>query len=160
MTEELFTFTVERSSQRLYLLALSFTHNHHDSEDICQNVFLKLWKCPSSFESDEHIDKWLTIVTINEAKNFLRRASRIAPLEKEELLKQYSFESDEHLDLVSAVMSLSGKESSVIQMYYYEEMSVREIAEHLKIKESAVKARLARGRAHLKEMIGEDYYEE
>ena len=160
MTDEYFTFTVERSSHRLYLLALSFTHNHHDSEDICQNVFLKLWKCEKPFENDEHVDKWLTVVTINESKNFLRRASRIAPLEKEELLKQYSFENDEHLDLVHAVMSLSEKESSVIQLYYYEEMTVREIADALGIKESAVKARLARGREHLKEMIGDDYNED
>ena len=160
MTNELFTAVVERSSQRLFLLAMSFTHNHEDSEDICQNVFLKLWTCGVTFENDEHIDRWLTVVTANEAKNFLRRAKRILPMTKEEAAERYSFDRDGQLDLFAAVLSLPAKESAVIQMYYYEDMSVRDIAGALSLKESAVKARLARGRAHLKEVLGDDFNEE
>lgn len=159
MTKEMFTSVVERSNQRLFLLALSFTHNHEDSEDICQNVFIKLWKYEKEFESNEHLEKWLTVVTINEAKNALKRAKRILPLSGEAISGCYSFDRAEQRELFEAVMALSEKESSVIQLYYYEEMSVKEIADALGIGESAVKARLSRGREHLRNKIGDDFNE-
>ena len=44
VTKEDFDDVVNRNNQRLYLIALSFTHNRYDAEDILQNTFLKLWK--------------------------------------------------------------------------------------------------------------------
>lgn len=43
MTESKFNECVRTQSQRLYLIALSFTKNQADAEDILQNVYLKLW---------------------------------------------------------------------------------------------------------------------
>lgn len=76
MTKENYVLAVKRNNQRLYLIALSFTKSHSDAEDILQNVFLKLWKYNSDFESDEHIDKWLTKVCVNESKNYLKLSFR------------------------------------------------------------------------------------
>ena len=157
MTNDDFTKVVEANNQRLYLIAMSFTHNHHDSEDIVQDVFIKLWKHEKPFESDEHMAKWLTVVCVNECKNFLKSASRRKNISLEEAKELYTFEEQESLDLFEQVMKLSKKESVVIQLYYYEEMTVKEIAQVLKIKESAVKARLSRARSHLKELLGDEY---
>ena len=63
-----FEQTFERNNKRLFLIALSFTANQYDAEDILQKTFLKLLQTKTEFESDEHIDKWLTFVTVNESK--------------------------------------------------------------------------------------------
>ena len=72
MEEYKFNECVRTQSKRLYLIALSFTKNQADAEDILQNVYLKLFNCKKEFESDEHIAKWLTKVCINESKDLLR----------------------------------------------------------------------------------------
>lgn len=76
MTEENFIDCVKRNNQRLFLIALSFTQNHNDAEDILQNVFLKLWKYDKPFNNDMHLDKWLTAVCVNESKNYIKSPFR------------------------------------------------------------------------------------
>ena len=66
----------KRNKKRLFLIALSFTANQYDAEDILQNSFMKLLKAKTEFKDDEHIDKWLTSVTVNESKNLLKSAFR------------------------------------------------------------------------------------
>ena len=52
MTEENFIDCVKCNNQRLFLIALSFTQNRNDAEDILQNVFPKLWKYDKPFNND------------------------------------------------------------------------------------------------------------
>lgn len=66
MTNDSFVYAVKRNHKRLFMIALSYTKSHEDAEDILQNVFLKLWKHNKEFQDNEHIDKWLTRVCINE----------------------------------------------------------------------------------------------
>ncbi len=160
MTKELFENAVERNSQRLYLICMSYLHNHHDSEDVEQNAFLKLWKSEKEFDTDEYMDKWLTVVCVNECKNHLKSQSKHISLPLDEVQGLYTFDSAGDLDLFKAVMALPQKESAVIHLFYYEDMKVEEIADVLKIKESAVKQRLKRGREHIKKQLGDDWNEE
>ena len=160
LTNDEFIFAVEMNSQRLFLISLSFVKSRSDAEDILQDVFLKLWKYDKEFESREHIDKWLTRVTVNHSKNYIKAPFRrlIDPLE--EAQAKFAIGTGGGAELVSAVMSLPKKQSAVIHLFYYEDMSVKEIAELLNIKESAVKTRLCRARAKLKEILGDDWYDE
>ncbi len=159
MTKDKFIHVVKRNNQRLYMLALSFTKNHFDSEDIIQNVFLKLWKYGGEFENDDHIDKWLTRVCINESKNYIKLSFRknITPDDANDF---YTFDSREDHDVFNAVMSLPKKERSVIHLFYYEDMSVKEMAKMLDIKESSVKTRLHRARQRLKNILGDEWADE
>ncbi len=154
MTEKEFIPIVEENSKRVFLIALSFTKNKSDAEDIMQNVFLKLWNSKNAFESKEHIAKWLTVVTSNESKNLLKYLSLRRYEELSDISGDFTFEKDEDRDLFKAVMALPPKLSLVIHLFYYEDMSVKEIAEALKLNENAVKTRLNRGREKLKEALG------
>lgn len=156
MTKENYILSIKRNSQRLYLIALSFTKSHCDAEDILQNVFLKLWKNNSDFESDEHIDKWLTKVCVNESKNFLKLSFRKSTF-LDEAKDIYTFDKPQNYDVFSAVMSLSKKDRTVVHLFYYEDMSVKDIANLLKIKESTVKIRLHRARLKLKNILGDEW---
>lgn len=156
MTQTEYVRTVERNSHRLFLIALSFLRNRTDAEDALQDVFLKLWKRTEPFENDEHTDRFLTCVCINVCKNMLRSPfrGRCDPLEDAQSL--YTFDSAADYDLFCAVLSLPLKERTVVHLFYYEDMPVREIAKSLHTSESAVKTALHRARKKLKECLKEE----
>lgn len=156
MTNDDYISAVKRNSQRLYMLALSFTKNHSDAEDIMQDVFLKLLRHNKSFNNEEHLDKWLTVVCVNESKNYIKSPFRKNTVLLDEAKDLYTFDTVNDYDIFKSVMSLPKKERTVIHLFYYEDLPVKETAKMLKIKESAVKTRLSRGRKHLKEMLGDE----
>lgn len=155
MTEETYTKAVYRNNKRLYLLALSFVGQQQDAEDVLQNVFLKLWRSGVSYQDDTHIDKWLTRVTVNESKSLLRKASRKnVPLD--ETQQTFALEQTEGEEVVAAVMRLPPSLRSVIHLYFFEELSVKDIAGLLHLGQSAVKTRLYRGRCLLRQYLKEE----
>lgn len=161
MTDDDFVQAVKRSNQRLFLIALSFTKNSYDSEDILQNVFMKLWKYPKSFTDNEHLDRWLTVVCVNESKNYIKSPFRNHKnIDDCEFISSADFDNAVQLDLFNAVMGLPRKERTVVHLFYYENLSIKEIAQMLKIKESAVKTRLSRARVKLKEQLGGTWTDE
>lgn len=160
MLENEFITIVKRNNQRVYLIALSYTKNSADAEDIMQNVFMKLWKQSKPFEDDEHIDKWLTIVCINEGKDYIKNPFRKRNVPIDEAINISAVDKTENIDLFKAVMSLPTKERTIIHLFYYEDMSINDISDILKIKESTVKTRLFRARQKLKTLLGDEWNHE
>lgn len=159
MTESKFNECVRTQSQRLYLIALSFTKNQADAEDILQNVYLKLWNRKKEFNSDEHMAKWLTKVCINESKDLLRLHFRKRNVPLEEAINLSNIDNTQDIDLIKAVMSLPKNQRTVIHLFYFEDLQINEIAKLLNIKESTVKTRLSRSRQKLKVKLGDEDYE-
>ena len=157
MTEDEFVSAVEQNKHRLYLIALSFTKSKQDSEDILQNTFIKLWKNEKPFKDKTHFEKWLTAVCVNECRNLLKSPFRKRAAELDETSDISNFDSIENYDIFNAVMSLPQKERTVIHLFYYEDLSVKEIAGLLKQSESAVKTRLYRARNNLKDKLGDEW---
>lgn len=160
MTDNEFISAVKRNNQRLYLLALSFTQNSTDAEDIMQNTFVKLWKHSKHFENDKHIDKWLTAVCVNESKDFIKNPFRKRSVSIDEQINLSYDDKAENIDLFRAVMSLPLKERTVVHLFYYEDLSINSISGVLRVKESAVKTRLFRARKRLKEILGDEWINE
>lgn len=160
MNENEFITIVKRNNQRIYLIALSYTQNSTDAEDIMQNVFTKLWKHSKPFENDEHIDKWLTAVCINESKDYIKNPFRKRNVPIDEAVNTAVLDKAGNIDLFRAVMSLPTKERTIIHLFYYEDMSISDISRVLKIKESSVKTRLFRARKKLKVLLGDEWINE
>ena len=72
-------------------------------------------------------------------------------------MEQLNFSDTESQELFETVMKLPEKYRTVIHLFYYEDYSVREIADILKLSESNVKVRLSRGRAMLKDSLKEEW---
>ncbi len=160
MTNDKFIETVKRNSQRLYVIAFSYLQSKDDAEDVLQNTFLKLWNSNKYFESDEHIDKWLTKVCINDCKNvFALPFRKHKSLEDEYNLS--TFDKYFNIDLYNAVLSLNKKERLVVMLFYYDDLPIKEISALAGIKESTVKSLLKRSREKLKQRLGDEWiYEE
>lgn len=145
-------------SEMVYRLAYARTKNRQDAEDITQEVFLKYIRCGKTFKDEEHRKAWLLKVTANTSKSVLTSAWARHYAHMEELPEKGS-EMEERSEVFYAVQSLPEKYRIVLQLYYYEELSVREISEILSKKESTVKSLLRRGREQVKNMLkeGEQY---
>ena len=155
MDKQAYTEAVRRNSQRVFLLALSFTRQRQDAEDVMQTVFLKLWKHPIAFTDETHMDKWLTKVTVNESRSLLRARAR-EPLSIDELEALGTAAGEpEEFDLISAVLRLPEPLRAVIHLHYYEDLPIKEIASLLNISQASVKMRLVRGRKRLKSELTE-----
>ncbi len=145
---------VEKYFDMIYRLALSQTKNREHAEDVVQEVFLRYLKTDKSFESDEHIKAWLICVAINCSKSVFTTswAKKTSPLTEDIV-----FDTEEKHDVYYAVLELPPKYKAVIHLFYYEDLSVADIAKYLNMKESTVKSQLRRGRNMLREKLKGDY---
>ncbi len=149
---------LSRYSDMVYRLAYARTKNRQDAEDITQEVFLKYMRSEKSFADEEHRKAWLLRVTANTSKSILTSAWAKHYARMEELPEE-SCQIEEKSEVFYAVQKLPEKYRIVIQLYYYEELSVQEISEILSKKESTVKSLLRRGRERVKNLLeeGEQY---
>lgn len=140
----------------VYRVALNGCKNTYDADDVVQDTFMKLLKCRKTFDSDEHIRNWLIRVTINECKRFWSSPwkTRIVPLD-ENIEEPFIWEPEQSA-LYDKVMGLTPKYRETVYLYYFEDFSVKEIADILKISETAVQTRLQRARQKLKKVLGGD----
>lgn len=146
---------IEKYKNNIYAVAFNICKNKYDAEDVVQDTFIQYLSHKKDFQSEQHIRAWIIRVAINKAKNknnlFFRRNS----LPLEDYMETLTFESDESHELFEAVMKLPEKYRIVIHLFYYEDYSVQEIADILKITQSNVKVRLSRGRLSLRKTLKE-----
>ena len=155
MEQSHFLSVVEQYQNMVYRIALHYFGNPHDAEDVVQETFLRLYRQKQSFESDEHLRRWLMRVAINFCKDILKSPWRKRRVALDKIPDQPIFDRPEQGALYREVMALPEQYRTVLNLYYYEELSTKEIAELLHLRQTAVTTRLSRGRAILKERLGE-----
>lgn len=141
------------------LLRLCFLYlgDRQAAEDAVQETFLKAYQAHGRFRGDCSEKTWLTRIAINQCKTLLRRRPPLFLEEIPEPEYEPGFRDD---TVVKAVLSLPRKSREVILLYYYQELSAREIARLLRLTEGAVCARLSRARAQLRETLKGWYFDE
>ena len=137
----------------VYRLAIVRTRSAADAEDVTQEVFLRLLRADPVFTSEEHRKAWLITVTLNCSKNMLGSAFRRHTVAFDAIAEPGKEDELPDSTVYDAVMQLPQKFRTAIHLYYYEDYSVKEIAQAMHAGESAVKSWLFRARAQLKTML-------
>ena len=145
---------IKTYSDMVYRLAFARTGTKEDADEVYQEVFLRLLKKRPVFESQEHCKAWLLRVTINCSNTLLASLWKKRTVVLEEDLP---FQEKESLELYEELSRLPQKYRDVIHLFYYEELSVADIAKILHRKESTVRTQLTRARTMLKEILEEEY---
>lgn len=151
---------IEKYKNSIYVMAFNICKNTHDAEDVVQDTFIQYISLKKDFETEQHIRAWLIRVAINKAKNKNTTFFRRNALPLEDYMETLTFESSESSELFEAVMKLPKKYRVIIHLFYYEDYSVNEIADILKISVSNAKVRLSRGRKLLRETLKEEVWED
>lgn len=151
---------LQKYADMVYRLAYAQVRNRADADDIFQEVFIRLVKTQPEFESDEHMKAWLIRVTVNCARTMWLSAwkRRMVFMEDKDWNRIPAEEAPAGNEALEAAMdSLSMKMRRVIHLFYYEEMSVEQMAEVLLEKPSTIRSQLSRARKALKRyMTGEE----
>ncbi|MGD8627515.1 MAG: sigma-70 family RNA polymerase sigma factor [bacterium] len=161
---------MERYQNKIYRLGRRMTETDEDAEDVLQEAFIKAFKSLGRFREKSKFSTWLYRITVNQALMKLRKKKLDAvsldePVATEEGSVQRDIEDDtldpldklieteslETLDM--AIADLPPGYRAVFVLRHVEELSTEETARILKISVPAVKSRLHRTRAALKEKL-------
>lgn len=140
-------------------LAYAYTKNISDSEDITQEVFIKLYENMNKFinETDENVKKWCIKVTVNKCKNlFISSWKKKVRLLFEFNDNKLSNNRQINEDLNDFLFRLPDKYRIVLVLYFYEGYKIQEIATILNKKESTIKQHLKRGKEQLEKILKEE----
>jgi RNA polymerase sigma-70 factor (ECF subfamily) len=157
-------YMIRRFGKQVLKLAYYYLRDRYLSEDIYQEVFIKVYQNLGRFRGESSYFTWIYRITTNLCKDYLKSAAfrKLVSIGAANDLNMTSremnklFEIAEGGEIFSAVMNLPKKYRIPISLYYFEGFSTSEIAEILQISESNVKVRLHRGREKLKTMLREE----
>ena len=151
-----FHMLVERHRSMVYRVAYQFAGNHHDAEDIAQEVFIKVYRSLGRFRHDAQLTSWLYRIVMNACIDHRRRHSPVgaAPFGEEAELKMLNTPEDapdpearayagELGDVLDAeIKRLPPGQRIVFVMRHHQGLKLSEIAEALGLAEGTVKRQL------------------
>ncbi len=140
----------------VYRLAYSMVSNKADADDIFQEVFLRYIKSNKAFSDENHRKAWLIRVTVNCCKKLYASAWHKHTLPLNEAALQDNGYYDTHDEMLELINTLPLKYKTVIHLFYYEELPIKEIARLTGQKQTTVRTQLTRARNLLKERLSED----
>ena len=139
----------------LYLM----TKDEKEAEDIVQETFIKVFKHIDKFKGNSSLYTWIYRISQNIAKDKLKSRIKTIPYEDMEIAIENTEEIlIKNIDrdiLRIGLDNLKFIYKQVIILFYFEELSIKEISEILEEKEGTIKSKLSRARALLKKTLEE-----
>ena len=154
----------DRYSLMLYKSAYLMTGNQYDAEDIIQETFLTAFQHIKELRDKTKLKSWLFRIMINLIhRQQAKKKREISDENIVELVDSKDFRNSDYeddpenmmlkMDFQNYLMQINVKRREALILYYYNEMSVREIAKICNCFEGTVKSRLHKGRLELREKI-------
>ncbi len=158
------------TNEKAVFTSLKICKNKEDANDIVQESYMYLLEKVNDIKNPEAFTSWFNMVVASKTKNMLRKKNPVLfnDNETEELVldsiedtdKDFHPPSDfEHTELRSEVMSLidglSDDKRAAVILFYYEEMTTKQIAESLGVNENTIKSRLVQAKKDLAKGVKE-----
>jgi RNA polymerase sigma-70 factor (ECF subfamily) len=152
-----------RHHVRVYRFVLRLVRNEATAEDLISDVFLDVWRQAGKFEGRSAVSTWLLSIARFKALSVLRRRP------EEELDEEMADAIEDPMDdpevalakkdkgavLRACLDKLSGEHREVVDLVYYHEKSVEEVASIVGIPQATVKTRMFYARKRLSELLEE-----
>ena len=166
LTESDFLKIYEEYKDRIYNQSYRILGNKEDAEEATQDVFLRIYKSYESFRGEAKLSSWIYRISVNVClSKAMSKRKNIDYLEEDGKIKYKNisektknpeelFQSKEFRDIILNLISkLQPKYSSILTLYYFEEMGYKEISEILKIPEGTIATHLFRAKTSIKELF-------
>lgn len=167
-----FDIMYEKYKNQAMHMAYLIAGNYADAEDILQEAFVKCYCNISELKENDKFQPWFFQLLTRTAWRYCKKRSKEQPVEEifdVQSMKQINVEGsalDQIMQrertnvLCKAIGSLSMKQRTVVVLYYYNQMSIQEMAKVMKCKEGTVKSRLFVARNQLRKIYDLYDYEE
>ena len=167
----IFVNIVDLFKNRVFGMTYKFTNDYDESQDLSQEIFLKIYKEIGNFRFESKLSTWIYRISLNACLDWKRKNCKVTNINissiGSEEKNDSSFEirdnnplpedmiitNESQKEIHELVYNLPDKYKSVIIMYHFNSMSYQEIAFALEIPERTVETRLYRARRILKEEI-------
>ncbi len=139
-------------------IAMQYVKNRDDAEDMYQDSFLKALTNIDKFDTSKQFAPWLDTIIVNTCKNFLvkKKAVNFSEMSDEEsefvdtldskdneTMPELSYDRKEFMEIMDGLINeLPQAQREAVTLFYYKEMSVKQIAEYQDVPEDTVKSRL------------------
>lgn len=159
----------EQMYKRVYYLALRLTQQPEDAEDAAQETFLSAFRALPGLSAPAAFDGWLFQIAANKARKLLAKRGRTVDLPEDEdgrtllddlperdeaLIPEAAADSAEHRQIIFSIIdALPEAQRECVYLFYYSELSVKQIAETLGCSEGTVKSRLNYARQKIKDGV-------
>ncbi|MFC5465967.1 sigma-70 family RNA polymerase sigma factor [Lederbergia graminis] len=142
-------------------IAYLYVNDRAECEDIIQEVFIAFYQHLDKFRHEASYKTWLIRITINKCKDHHKRwsiknliyKSEIRPVNASPSSENEFIQQQHSKEIIEQVASLSPKYKEVIILFYFQDLSMREISEVLNISINTVKSRLLRGKEALQQKL-------
>lgn len=147
--EAAFSLLVQKYQERLYWHIRRLVIHHDDANDVCQNMFIKVWRNLDKFQENSKLYTWLYRIATNESLTYINKQKRKAAtaLETDNYSIAATLKADPYFDgddmqilLQEAIEQLPDKQRTVFLIRYYEEMKYDDMSEVLDTSVGALKA--------------------
>lgn len=156
----------------MFNLALHYTQNVQDAEEITQDVFLKVFDKLDDFLAQSAVSTWVYRITINASLDFIKSKSRIKRgghlnlIQVDDQDKYLQLETSNHPGieleqkealntLFNAINLLPNNQKTAIILLKIEQKKQSEVAEIMNISEKAVESLFQRGKKKLRELLNQ-----
>ena len=151
--KEAFVHLIQENKISLYRVAKGILQNEADVEDVIQITILKAYENIRKLKVSEYFKTWITRILINECTTVLRGRKKVVPMENNINDLAATEDTYTNVDLYHAVHSLREKLRIVTILFYYEDLSTKEIANVLALPEGTVRSRLSKARLKLQKKL-------
>lgn len=147
--EEAFRCLVDKYKERLYWHIRKILISHEDTDDVLQNVFVKIWQGMREFRFESKLYTWMYRIATNESLNFLDEKRRKVYGNSDEIsgFLENTLESDPFFsgdeiqrELQKAILTLSDRQRLVFNMKYFDDLSYEDMARILDVAVGTLKA--------------------
>ena len=159
MTEkEYFSQCVRQCEGSMYTLAMGILKNEADAADAMQDAILKAYCNLDQLKDRSRFRPWILSIVHNTAIEYIRKQKNIVDLESQEELAapEPAVDTATRLTVWEGVQRLKLPYRTVIILFYYENYSVRQIAEVTHTSVIAIKQQLSRGRKMLAQLLNKE----
>ena len=155
-----FAELVRHYKDLVYTICFRILKNAEDAEEVAQDTFLKVFKNLSNFRQEAKFSTWIFRIAYNGALSQHRKKKHDHVSTDDRALSNVSFQDTESgfqqlkaeqrkVFLGQAIQQLPAEEASLVHFFYYNELSIKEIAAVTELEESNIKVKLHRARKHL-----------
>lgn len=149
--------------EKLYRMAYTYVKNEEDALDIFQQTVLQAIESVHQVKEPEYFSTWLTRICINKSLSVLKKKKKLIVLDEVEdrrAATEDSVDIAQQLDVASALGLLPEKYKTVLLLRFYQDFTVKQIADVMECPEGTVKTGIHRGLALLKKELKGVYVDE
>jgi len=156
--ENKYSTLINKYKDLIFTLCYRITKDKENAEEAAQDTFIKAYKSLASFKGDSKFSSWLYRIAYNTSLDMVKKNKR-------QILQNNNIEINDIEDMDSTVdilektefteqiknsiKKLNNEEAFILTLYYYEELSIKEIAEITNLKANNIKVKIHRSRQKL-----------